>query len=134
MNEMIVQGAPAEMAQVLNDLRENLVQMAMVLRQTNDRMKALEDEVHRLTKVTASQASGLNRAIRDRAAALAQQHRADGCEAEIASAIRKAVKLTVGVTAMRDVPRGDYEVAMRAIGMWDDYRMILNIRRKRGAK
>lgn len=104
--------------------------MATLLRMTNERMAALEAEVKRLTKVTPSQASALNRAIRDRAAAICAKHHATGCEKAMANAIRAAVKHTCGISTARELPRCDYAVAMRQVEIWDDYRKIREIKAK----
>lgn len=104
--------------------------MASLLRMTNERIAALEAEVKRLTKVTPSQASALNKAIRDRAAAICAKHHATGCEKAMANAIRAAVKHTCGISTARELPRCDYAVAIRQVEIWDDYRKIREIKAK----
>lgn len=111
-------------------LLDALRNMASLLRSTNERMQSLEQEVKRLTKVTPSQAAALNNAIRKRAGELCNQHRAIGHEKAIAAAIRKAIKQTCGISNARELPRCDYPVALRQVEMWDDYRLIREIKRK----
>ena len=125
---------PDDMASMENasygELMHAVNSMAALLRVTNERMAALEAEVKRLTKVTPSQASALNRAIRDRAAAICAKHHATGCEKAMANAIRAAVKHTCGISTARELPRCDYAVAMRQVEIWDDYRKIREIKAK----
>ena len=119
----------ADVAKVLDAMRD----MAVLLRAMNSRVQSLEEQVRRLEKVTPSQATTLNAAVRTRAEKVCQMHRATGCEKAAAAEIRKAVRRTCGITSMRDLPRCDYTVAQRQIEMWDDYGIMKQIRAK-GAK
>lgn len=106
--------------------------MAVLLRTMNSRVQDLEAQVRRLEKVTPAQASELNADIRKRAQEVCRMHKAEGCEKAVASAIRKAVKGTCGISSMRDLPRCDFKVAQRQIEMWDDYALMKAMRRKGG--
>lgn len=119
--------AVEQMARGINDL-------ALMLKVTNDRMDALEKEVRRLTKVTPAQATAINQAIKQRASELCQQRRAEGCERLISGAIRKSLKLGCGIGNVRELPRGDFALAMQRIQAWDDYRLIRDIKAKEAAK
>ena len=116
------------------DVRQTLGQMADMLRATNERMAALEREVRLLTKVTPAQASAIQAAIRSRAAEICAQYRAEGCEKAAATAIRRAVRLTTGISSVRDLPRCEYSVALEQVRMWDDYKAMKAIRARGGAK
>ena len=116
----------ADVAKVLDAMQA----MAMLLRTMNSRVESLEEQVRRLEKVTPSQASALNQAVRIRAERVCEMHRAAGCEKAAAAEIRKAVKHTCGIASMRDLPRCDYAVAQRQIDMWDDYSAMKRIRAK----
>lgn len=118
--------ARAAMEAMTGQLRE----MAMLLRATHERMSALEKEVRRLTKVTPGQAAALNAAIRQRAGAVCRMHRCPWAEKAAGAAIRKAVRTTMGVGSMREMPRDDYNIAMKAIGMWDDYEIMTRLKQK----
>lgn len=115
--------AVVQMARGINDL-------ALMLRTTNERMDALEKEMRRLTKVTPAQAKAINDAIKSRAAALCDTHHAEGCDRAVSAAIRKSLKLGCGISNIRELPRSDYTLAMQRIEMWDDYRLIRDIRNK----
>lgn len=60
--------------ETLAGMQQTLLAMAELLRQTTERMTALEAEVRRLTKVTPSQARALNEAIRQRSAEVCRMH------------------------------------------------------------
>ena len=117
-----------------NQLMQGMADMASLLCTTNERMGMLEKEVYRLTKVTPAQAKSINAAVKLRAETLCQQHRAAGCEKAVANAIRKALKLGCGVSNIRELPRGDYALALQRIELWDDYRLIRAIKAKETAK
>ena len=108
---------------------ELLRSMAGMIRATNERMTALENEVRRLTKVTPAQAAAINRAIRARAEDECRAHRCPGAERAAGTAIRKSLRLVFGITGVRDLPRADYAVAMRHVGMWDDYDIMTRLKR-----
>lgn len=113
-------------AQMMDALRV----MADMLRSTNERMAALENEVRRLTKVTPAQANELNAAMRRRAAEICEKRRLPGCEKETLRAIRRAVRETCAISGARDLPRCDYKIAMMRVEMWDDFKVIREIREK----
>lgn len=133
-NEIIIPGSQLPSTASNEMLLDALRSMACLLRSTNDRMQSLEQEVKRLTKVTPSQAAALNSAIRRRAGELCIRHRANGCEKAITAAIRKAIKHTCGISSARELPRCDYPVAMQQVEMWDDYRLIRDIKRREAEK
>lgn len=118
--------------QALEALPELMRSMADALRATHERIAALESEVRRLKPVTPAQATEIGKAIRTRAAEVCAAHRAEGCETAAGNAIRKAVKLTCGVQSMRELPRCDYDIAMRQVAMWDDYQAMKRIRMRHG--
>ena len=72
--------------------------------------------------------------MRERATAVCQMHRAAGCEKAALSAIRRDVKRLCGISNTRELPRGDYTVAMKQIQMWDDYDVMIQIKRREAKK
>lgn len=119
--------APArtdETAQLFTQLAQTMQSMATMIRATNERMAALEQSVRLLNKVTPAQASAINAAIRERAVELCAEYRAAGCETAVGNAIRKELKLTMGVQSVRDVARCEYAVAVETARLWDDYRVM----------
>ena len=121
---------PAAVVEEMQQMREALQAMAGLLRATNETMMQLQRQVRLLEKVTPSQASALNKAIRERAAQLCDLYAARGCDKPVAAAIRKAVKLRFGAATAKDLPRCEYEVAMTQVQGWDDYKVMKGIREK----
>ena len=121
---------PAEVQATLAQMGDIMRGMANMLRATNERMASLEREVKLLTKVTPAQASAITEAIRQRAAELCENYRAQGCEKAAANAIRRAVRLTTGTNSVRDLPRCEYSVAMEQVSMWDDRKVMKALRAK----
>lgn len=121
---------PAAVVEEMQQMREALQTMAGLLRATNETMMQLQRQVRLLEKVTPSQASAMNRAIRERATELCAIYMAPGCDKAVATAIRKAVKLRFGASTAKDLPRCEYEVAMAQVQGWDDYKVMKGIREK----
>ena len=126
-----LQGAlPAGYEMLMEDLRQTLGALANMIRTTNERMGALEEQVRRLTKVTPAQARAIHEAVRDRAAQQCQMWRIPGQEKACANAIRKEVRLATGVSSMKELPRCDYPVVMRQIQLWDDYKVMKALKKR----
>ena len=121
---------PAAVVEEMQQMREALQTMAGLLRATNETMMQLQRQVRLLEKVTPSQASAMNRAIRERATELCAIYMAPACDKAVATAIRKAVKLRFGASTAKDLPRCEYEVAMAQVQGWDDYKVMKGIREK----
>ena len=71
---------PVELETFMAQALQLMQGMADMVRATNERMAALEQQVRMLEKVTPSQATDLNAAIRQRAAAACQEYRMTGME------------------------------------------------------
>ena len=59
-----------------------------------------------------------------------RSYRAIGCEKQAAAAIRKAIRQTMGAQAVRELPRCQYEIVMKQVAMWDDYKTMKRIKNK----
>lgn len=130
MNSIVKIKADENQMVPMSQVMDALTGMAMLLRNTNERMAALEQEVKRLTKVTPAQANDINDRMRKRASALCRQHRISGSEKAVTGAIRKDVKRLMGIGTARELPRGDYQEVLRLIEGWDDFDVILKIKRE----
>lgn len=106
-----------------------LSSMAEMVRQTNERMAALESQVRQLEKLTPGQGAELNRLIRERAAEICRDWRMAGAEKEVAGAIRRAVRTYTGARSAREVPRCEWEAVCRMAEGWEDYQVIQRIRK-----
>lgn len=124
---------PAEDAAVVEIRRmaDMLQTMAAMLQATTESMEQLRRQVRLLEKVTPQQAGAINRAIRQRASDLCALYRIpeDAGAKPASAAIRKAVRLQFGGT-VKEIPRCDYEVALRQVQGWDDYKAMKGIREK----
>lgn len=120
------------MSPVLEGLASALEQIAAQQQAQSDRMEALERQIRLQTPVTAKQASCLNAAARDRAAALLEKK--DVTDASIckklASMIRKDVMKRYGIGSMRDVPGYEYHVALDMIEMWSNPIIVTKLARE----
>ena len=121
---------PKAYSALFEELRQALGAMASMMRTTNERMGALEEQVRLLTKVTPAQTRAIHEGIRRRAEELCQMWRAAGHEKTVANAIRRAVRLSTGTSSMKDLPRCDYPVVMRQIQLWDDYQVMKAIKKR----
>ncbi len=110
--------------------------MADMVRATNERMAALEQQVRMLEKVTPSQASDLNAAIRQRAAEACQEYRMTGMEQQVGTAIRKTVRLATGARSVREIARCDYKPVLELVATWDEYKTMKAIKaqQRKGVK
>ena len=125
---------PPEVSKAFLQMAQATVSMANMMRATNERIASMEREIRLLTKVTPAQATAINTAIRDRAGVLCSDYRAPGCEKAVANAIRRALKLTTGVSSVRELPRCEYSVALQSVQIWDDYKAMKAIKAKGGTK
>lgn len=121
---------PPDVAAAFARMAEATAAMMRMMQATNERMSRMEKEIRLLTKVTPAQASQINGAIRMRAAELCKIYRIVGQEKPVASAIRRAVKLSTGAGSVREIPRCEYQVVLGQVNMWDDYDAMMAIRRK----
>ena len=118
----------ADVTRAIDQIAQAMQSLANMVRTTNERMAALEQSVRLLTKVTPAQAGAINAAIRDRARELCAAYRAAGCEKMAGNAIRRELRLTMGVQS--DVPRCEYNVALQTVRLWDDYRVMKTMKGK----
>lgn len=117
------------MAGALKQISEALQALADVTRTTNERMTLLERQVALLTKVTSAQARELGVAIRARAEELALMYAIPGGITALSNAIRRDIRMTAGVTGMRELPRCEFRVYMQQVEMWDDYKTVKAIKK-----
>ncbi len=120
----------ADVSRAIDQIAQAMQSLANMVRTTNERMAALEQSARLLTKVTPAQAGAINAAIRDRARELCAAYHAAGCEKIAGNAIRRELRLTMGVQSVRDVPRCEYNVALQTVRLWDDYRAMKTMKGK----
>lgn len=127
---------PVELETFMAQALQLMQGMADMVRATNERMAALEQQVRMLEKVTPSQASDLNAAIRQRAAAACQEYRMTGMEQQVGTAIRKTVRLATGARSVREIARCDYKPILELVATWDEYKTMKAIKaqQRKGVK
>lgn len=126
-SQTMIQGDAVSM---MRQMMDGMAAMAEMMRVQGERMAALEAAVRTLEKVTPQQATRINRAIRERAAAVCEDYRMSGNEKAVASEIRRTVCEMTGARAMREVARCDYDSIVALVIDWDDYDKIQRIRKK----
>lgn len=127
------EAAPAtilEMETELRQMRDAMQMMAAMLRTTTEAMEALKQQVRLLEKVTGSQAAAINAGIRERAAGLCRRYRIPGQEKAVAAMIRKDLRMKYGITAVKELPRCDWEGVRSQIGLWDDYKALKTMKER----
>lgn len=120
-------------AHLINQMAMTMMSMADTIQAVNQSMASLEREVRLLTKVTPAQVTLINAAVRRRAQELCRDYQLpEGKGAKLlGTAIRADVKAAHG-TAVRDIPRCEYDVVLERIALWEDYDRIMQIKRKAG--
>lgn len=120
-------------AQALAQMALTMQSMADMIMTATQKISDLEREVRLLTKVTPAQVKMINAAVRDRARALCRDYQLpEGKGAKLlTTAIRGDIKSAHG-TAVRDIPRCEYQVVLERIALWEDYDRIMQIKRKAG--
>lgn len=118
-----------ELLQLNREMGERMVAMALMLRETNERLAAMEQALRTLEKVTPYQAKGINRLMRERAAEVCREYRMPGQEKKVAGAIRRTVRELTGVKTAQEIARCDYQTVLEAVGTWDRYDVIQGIRK-----
>ena len=123
---------PVEIETFMAQAMKLMQGMADMVRATNERMAALEQQVRMLEKVTPAQATDLNAAIRARAAAACQEYRMAGMEKAVGAAIRKTVRLATGARSIREIARCDYKPVRELVDTWDEYKAMKAIKAQKG--
>lgn len=117
--------------EAINSMMGMMAAMAEMTQSMARRLNEMEQEIHRLTKVTPAQARAINAAIREHAENLCRQYRAEGYVRETSNAIRKELRVSCGISSVRDLPRCDYQLALETIDMWDDYKLMRKLAKKK---
>lgn len=118
--------------EIMTPMLYTLNAMAAQMEAQNRRMEALEKEVRWMTPVSAKQCQLLNAEIRKRAGELAAAIGTEDREKknQIARAIRKSVCVRWGVGKISEVPKGEYQVAMRLVDDWKEWTTLKKILRE----
>ncbi len=121
------------MAGLLRQNMEALRELSQTQKMQSDRLEALERQLRLNTPVSTAQEGYLKTAIRQRSEELLEKKGFGEDRKAAAScgrAIRKAVLGRYGAGALREIPKHEYEVAMRQIETWNDQGAVLKIVRE----
>lgn len=121
------------MAEFMRQSTEALNRVAAAQKVQSDRMEALEREIRLNTLVTPAQVKFLNEEIRNRARKLLMQRELDGnakAVKKLGGSIRKSVLSRYGISALHDIPKHEYPVAMQQINTWNDLLLLRDIIRE----
>jgi len=121
--------SPEQAVAMVRRMEQLMQGMAGTISAMHEEMAQMKKQIQMLTPVTASQEKALNAQIRQRSEELRKIYRLEAnARAPIANAIRKEIKLAGGVSAIRELPRVEYNVYLERIALWDDYRAMKEIR------
>lgn len=129
----VVQSVVAPVFKTLADMvsqnAQALERFAALQAQQNARMEQLERQMRLNTPATPQQVRYLNAAIRERAKTLMRDKGVEdaGAVKKLSRAIRKCLLTQYGISAMNELPKCEYGVAMTQIDNWLDVRMVREI-------
>lgn len=117
------------MGKLLERNNQALQQLAATQAVQNDRLEALEKQIRLNTPVTPQMVRYMNDAIKARARELLQKREIEDAMAirKLGNHIRKGVLSRYGVSALAEIPRHEYSVAMGQIGMWNDAMKVFDV-------
>lgn len=117
------------MCETMERLNETMSRVATAQQLQSERMAELEKQIRLNTPVTPSQVRHMNDAIKHRAQELLDGRKIDDAKAQrqLGNMIRKSVLARYGVSALHEIPRHEYSVAMAQISMWLDTMQLMNV-------
>ena len=117
------------LAKLMANNTQALNQLASAQQIQNDRLQALEKQVRLNTPCTSQQARYLNDSIKARARELLFKREVEDIKAirKLSGFIRKSVQSRYGVSALTEIPRHEYTVAMEQIAGWNDMILVRDV-------
>lgn len=115
------------MAEFMRQSTEALNKIALQQKIQSDRLEALERQMRLSTPVTKVQGKYINDAIRERARLLLENGDKQQVN-KLAAVIRKYLLTRYGVGCISEIPKCEYEVAMKAVEMWNDRGIVRKVR------
>jgi len=114
------------MAKLLENNTQALNQLSQAQQVQNDRLEALERQIRLNTPVTRAQARYIAGCCRERAKDLLDKSGAATAWSvrKLTGVIKKDVLAIYGVTAMEEIPRHEYQVAMNSAKTWNSLRLL----------
>lgn len=117
------------MAKLLENNTAALHQLSAAQQVQNDRLEALERQIRLNTPVTRQQARYLSAAMKEHALELLDKSAISDAKAtrKLAGCIRKDVLSDYGITALEEIPKHEYNVAMHNIKTWNNMRVVREV-------
>lgn len=117
------------MTEMMRQNTEAFQQVSAAQAVMNDRMAALEKQIRLNTPVTRQQAKYLKAAIKEKATELLEKSSAvDGKGVQkLSLAIKKETLSFYGVSAVEEIPKHEYSVAMNTIATWNNLRTVRDV-------
>ena len=117
------------MTEMMRQNTEAFQQVSTAQAVMNDRMAALEKQIRLNTPVTRQQAKYLKAAIKDKATELLEKSSAVDSKGvkKLCLAIKKEALSFYGVSAVEEIPKHEYSVAMNYIATWNNMRTVRDV-------
>lgn len=117
------------MAKLLENNTAALHQLAAAQQVQNDRLEALERQIRLNTPITRQQARYLSAAMKEHALELLDKSSISDAKAtrKLSGVIKKDVLSDYGITALEEIPRHEYSVAMHSIKTWNNMRLVREV-------
>ena len=111
---------------------EALERITATLNLQGKQIEALEKQVRMNTPVSSVQARHLNSSIRDKAKEVLDRYGRNDKKSidAVSRSIRKDILIRAGIANVRELPRCEYDVAIRQVQMWNNAVVIREIMRK----
>lgn len=117
------------MTEMMRQNTEAFQQVSAAQAVMNDRMAALEKQIRLNTLVTRQQAKYLKAAIKEKATELLEKSSAVDSKGvqKLSLAIKKETLSFYGVSAVEEIPKHEYSVAMNTIATWNNLRTVRDV-------
>lgn len=117
------------MGKMLENNTQALNQLAATQQVQADRLEALEKQIRLNTPITRQQARYISGSMKSYATDLMDKFSASDAKAikKLTGIIRKDLLAYYGVTALEEIPKHEYSVAMHWIGTWNNMRVVREI-------
>lgn len=114
---------------MLKQNTEALERISATLNLQGKQIEALEKQVRMNTPVTSVQARYLNNAIKEKASLVLEKYGREDKTARdaLARKIRKDILIRSGIASMRELPKCEYDVALKQIETWNNAITIRDI-------
>lgn len=129
----IVQHMMGPLVEAMGKLLENntaaLQQLSAAQQVQNDRLEALERQIRLNTPVTRQQVRYLSAAMKEHALELLDKSSVSDPKAvrKLVGIIKKDVLSHYGITALEEIPKHEYNVAMHNIETWNNMRIVREV-------